>query len=229
MENDPTPVLKANARVVLDRLLKGRDPKVPTEQEVISAVDTAIKMVELGDPDAATLIDEKVKKAVIGYLFHSYSRLVGDSLVLTGDHKSHIEWLYERRPDIDWSHWNRYRQFMLDEDGMPDPVVAKVNTVTDQILGLLEDPMRKGMWTVRGLVVGSVQSGKTANYCGLINKAVDAGYKLIIVVAGVHDNLRTQTQGRIDRASRVRIPARVPRQVLCSVWGLMVTLRCSIS
>jgi len=199
MENDPTPVLKTNARVVLDRLLKGRDPKVPTEQEVISAVDTAIKMVELGDPDAAALIDEKVKKAVTAYLLHSYSRLVGDPLVLTGDHKSHIEWLYERKPKIDWAHWNRYRQYMLDAEGMPDPVVAKVNTVTDQTLGLLEDPTRKGMWTVRGLVVGSVQSGKTANYCGLINKAVDAGYKLIIVVAGVHDNLRTQTQGRIDQ------------------------------
>jgi hypothetical protein len=139
MENDPTPVLKANARVVLDRLLKGRDPKVPTEQEVISAVDTAIKMVELGDPDAAALIDEKVKKAVTAYLLHSYSRLVGDPLVLTGDHKSHIEWLYERKPKIDWAHWNRYRQYMLDAEGMPDPVVAKVNTVTDQTLGLLED------------------------------------------------------------------------------------------
>jgi hypothetical protein len=69
MENDPTPVLKTNARVVLDRLLKGRDPKVPTEPEVISAVDTAIKMVELGDPDAAALIDEKVKKAYLGNLF----------------------------------------------------------------------------------------------------------------------------------------------------------------
>lgn len=199
MENDPTPALKTNARVVLDRLLKSREIKVPTEPEVISAVERAIRMVELGDPEAAVLIDEKVKKAVTAYLFHSYSRLVGDSLVLTGDHKSHIEWLYQRRPDIDWSHWNRYRQYMLDEDGLPDPVVAKVNTVTDQILDLLEDPTRKGMWTVRGLVVGSVQSGKTANYCGLINKAVDAGYKLIVVVAGVHDNLRTQTQGRIDQ------------------------------
>jgi hypothetical protein len=190
MENDPTPALKTNARVVLDRLLKTREIKVPTEPEVIFAVDKAIQMLELGDPDAAALIDEKVKKAVTAYLLHSYSRLVGDPLVLTGDHKSHIEWLYERKPKIDWAHWNRYRQFMLDEDGMPDPVVAKVNTVTDQTLGLLEDPTRKGMWTVRGLVVGSVQSGKTANYCGLINKAVDAGYKLIIVVAGVHDNLR---------------------------------------
>jgi hypothetical protein len=199
MENDPAPALKTNARVVLDRLLKNRKIKVPTEPEVISAIEKAIQMVELGDPEAAALIGDKVRKAVTAYLLHSYSRLVGDSLVLTGDHKSHIEWLYKRRPDIDWSHWNRYRQYMLDEDGLPDPVVAKVNTVTDQILGLLEDPARKGMWTVRGLVVGSVQSGKTANYCGLINKAVDAGYKLIVVVAGVHDNLRTQTQGRIDQ------------------------------
>lgn len=198
MENDPTPVLKTNARVVLDSILKNREIKVPTEGEVVSAVDMAVKTLDILDREAAAKIDDKVKKAVIAYLFHSYSRLVGDSLVLTGDHKSHIEWLYKRRPDIDWSHWNRYRQLMLDEDGMPDPVVAKVNTVTDQILGLLEDPQRQGMWTVRGLVVGSVQSGKTANYCGLINKAVDAGYKLIVVVAGIHDNLRTQTQGRID-------------------------------
>ncbi len=198
MDNDPTPVLKTNARVVLDSILKKRETKIPTEGEVVSAVDMAVKSLEILDCEAATKIDDKVKKAVIAYLLHSYSRLVGDSLVLTGDHKSHIEWLYERRPEIDWSHWNRYRQLMLDEDGMPDPVVAKVNTVTDQILGLLENPQRQGKWTVRGLVVGSVQSGKTANYCGLINKAVDAGYKLIVVVAGIHDNLRTQTQGRID-------------------------------
>ena len=62
MENDPTPVLKTNARVVLDKLLKNREVKFPTEQEVISAVETAIKMVELGDPDVAALIDEKVKE-----------------------------------------------------------------------------------------------------------------------------------------------------------------------
>ena len=48
------------------------------------------------------------------------------------------------------------------------------------------------------MVVGSVQSGKTANYTGLICKAMDAGYKLIIVLAGIHSNLRAQTQLRID-------------------------------
>ena len=48
------------------------------------------------------------------------------------------------------------------------------------------------------MVVGQVQSGKTANYTGLICKAVDAGYKLIIVLAGVHNSLRSQTQLRLD-------------------------------
>lgn len=48
------------------------------------------------------------------------------------------------------------------------------------------------------MVVGSVQSGKTANYCGLICKAIDSGYKLVVVLAGMHDNLRSQTQYRLD-------------------------------
>ena len=50
----------------------------------------------------------------------------------------------------------------------------------------------------RGLVVGHVQSGKTGNYTGLICKAADAGYKIIIVLAGLHNNLRAQTQIRLD-------------------------------
>ena len=48
------------------------------------------------------------------------------------------------------------------------------------------------------MVVGHVQSGKTANYTGLICKAADAGYRLIVVIAGIHNNLRNQTQARID-------------------------------
>ena len=48
------------------------------------------------------------------------------------------------------------------------------------------------------MVVGHVQSGKTANYTGLICKAADAGYRLIVVIAGIHNNLRNQTQGRVD-------------------------------
>lgn len=81
---------------------------------------------------------------------------------------------------------------------MPPDVVTNLHDLTDMVLERIEDPNRPDKWDRRGMVVGSVQSGKTANYTGLINKAVDAGYKLVIVLAGIHSNLRSQTQLRID-------------------------------
>src|SRR5262249_47711542 len=59
-------------------------------------------------------------------------------------------------------------------------------------------PVRDGAWDRRGMVVGHVQSGKTSSYTGLICKAVDAGYKVVVVLAGIHNNLRSQTQMRLD-------------------------------
>ena len=79
-------------------------------------------------------------------------------------------------------------------------MVNTLSNVTGNILGLLQDPLSDGSWNRRGLVIGHVQSGKTANYTGLIAKAADAGYKFIIVIAGIHNNLRKQTQERIDEA-----------------------------
>ena len=70
---------------------------------------------------------------------------------------------------------------------------------TDEILGDLEDPNRNDQpWSVRGMVVGDVQSGKTANYVGLVAKALDSGYKMIIVLTGIHNALRSQTQQRLE-------------------------------
>ena len=59
-------------------------------------------------------------------------------------------------------------------------------------------PRGTGHGTAAGMVVGQIQSGKTANYTGLICRAADAGYRLIVVLAGVHNNLRSQTQTRLD-------------------------------
>jgi hypothetical protein len=77
--------------------------------------------------------------------------------------------------------------------------VTRLGQLTDEILERLEAPDRPGRWDRRGMVVGYVQSGKTSNYIALICKAVDASYKLIIVLAGMHKNLRSQTQLRIDQ------------------------------
>jgi hypothetical protein len=114
------------------------------------------------------------------------------------DPTGHKPWLPDKKASIDWRFWIRYERYLGREFGMPLPLVNNLHKLTDKILERLEDPDREAPWDRRGMVVGSVQSGKTANYTGLVCKAVDAGYKLIIILAGIHSNLRSQTQLRID-------------------------------
>jgi len=112
--------------------------------------------------------------------------------------EDHVVWLPDRRSQIDWHLWNRYRRYLEEEEFRGEQTVIRMDELTDQILERIEDPAREGAWDRRGMVVGQIQSGKTANYIGLICKAADAGYKLIIVLAGLYNNLRSQTQLRID-------------------------------
>ena len=107
------------------------------------------------------------------------------------------EWLDDARSRMDFYFWERYRK-LLAERQFSSHVLATLDSVTDRILGFLENPEKQGKWDRRGMVVGHVQSGKTANYTSLICKAADAGYRVIIVIAGIHNNLRNQTQMRID-------------------------------
>lgn len=95
--------------------------------------------------------------------------------------------------------WNRYRKYLFERKHWNKSAIAKsIGNPTDMLLNAIADPNRGVAQEKRAMVVGYVQSGKTANYIGLINKALDAGYKYIIVLAGIHNNLRSQTQSRID-------------------------------
>ena len=112
--------------------------------------------------------------------------------------EDHIPWLNDRKSSISWDFWERYQLYLEQEKSWSPSTLNKLNDLTDQVLSRLEDPQRKGKWDRRGMVVGQVQSGKTSNYTGLICKAVDTGYKVIIVLAGIHNSLRSQTQLRLD-------------------------------
>lgn len=107
-------------------------------------------------------------------------------------------WLKDAKSKIDWWLWNRYNSYLTSELGFPSKTVSSIDDITEKILDKCINPKVKGAWDRRGMVVGNVQSGKTANYMGLINKATDAGYKLIIIIAGIHNTLRSQTQVRVD-------------------------------
>lgn len=105
-------------------------------------------------------------------------------------------WLSEEKSNINFELWNRYKLFMSQND--PSFPVNDLDDFTDKILDKCVNPKDKNSWDRRGMVVGHVQSGKTSNYVGLINKATDSGYKVIIVIAGTISSLRRQTQERID-------------------------------
>jgi Z1 domain len=122
-------------------------------------------------------------------------RVGGYSLIDDKDFQSWIQGAREKRP---FEFWERYKNYLDLKKRFPEDVVRQLDNLTDDILDRLRDPSTAGNWDRRGLVVGDVQSGKTSNYTGLICKAVDAGFPLIIVLAGVHNSLRSQTQIRLD-------------------------------
>ena len=108
-------------------------------------------------------------------------------------------WLDAARSGIEFYYWDRYRLLMA-ERGLSGQVLGGLDNDTDRILGLLENPNKPGQWDRRGMVMGHVQSGKTANHIGVVSKAADAGF-------GRHDSRRrpvafTTPCGSLLRAAR---------------------------
>jgi len=150
--------------------------------------DTAMFAGKIEDEDAeelARLIEEK------------YGISMGLGAIV--DAEDFKPWLHDARinGEIGDFYWGRYRR-LLGLKGLPKSVIDGTDEVTDKVLDRLGNPNNLSPWNRRGMVVGHVQSGKTANYTGLICKAADAGYRLIVVIAGIHNSLRNQTQARID-------------------------------
>lgn len=138
--------------------------------------------------------DNSIKEDLIAQLEADYEIYSGQATQLID--KDVRPWLNDVKTTIQWDLWDRYRSYLKTNDGSFP--VDNLDDLTDKILDKCVNPKTTGPWDRRGMVVGNVQSGKTANYTGLINKATDAGYKLIIVLAGIHNALRSQTQIRID-------------------------------
>lgn len=121
--------------------------------------------------------------------------------VMLGEEAENSTWWDEYRAEnaSDLKFWNRYSKYLFERKHWEKSTITKsIGNPTDMLLNAISDPNRAVAQEKRAMVVGYVQSGKTANYIGLINKALDAGYKYIIVLAGIHNNLRSQTQSRID-------------------------------
>lgn len=94
-------------------------------------------------------------------------------------------------------YWSSYER-LLRRKGWSDAAVSGLDEAAHAVVERLADPTREDPYGARGLVVGYVQSGKTANFTGVTAKAIDAGYRLVIVLGGTLNLLRGQTQRRLD-------------------------------
>lgn len=161
------------------------------EKVTMSEINGAISSADSVYPIEKNGVDIK---AIRKELIRRYSFWIGNDRTITND-EGHVAWL-SIGLKTDWRYWHRYRQLL--EKKLAWSAIESLDKTTDKVLGALEDPNRSDSWDRRGLVVGHVQSGKTSHYTGLICKAADAGYRIIVVLAGLHNNLRSQTQIRLE-------------------------------
>lgn len=132
-----------------------------------------------------------------------YSVVIEGSMLTLEDLEGHVEWFnvstnLPTNRIFEWHFWEHLKRYLLYNKKRPAPIVDSLDRFSSEILCRLEDPLREGIWDRRGMIMGSVQSGKTLNYTALICKALDAGYKLVVVLAGIHNSLRSQTQDRLN-------------------------------
>lgn len=107
------------------------------------------------------------------------------------------KWITSRTAPVQWNYFDRYITY-LKTIGRPADVIKSTEKSTWGIIERLGDPNKNIEQLQKGLVLGSVQSGKTANFNGVINRGIDVGYDVIIVFSGIMEDLRFQTQKRIN-------------------------------
>jgi hypothetical protein len=174
-------------KFVQELLLDTEDELTISAEAISQQIDLVLAMKPSWEDglDRAKVIDELIRR---------FSVWIGRDTTLKNE-QGHVHWLNNSRKS-NWRYWPRYQEWM--EQKLSWKAIDALDRSTDTILGLIEDPLREDAWDRRGLVVGHVQSGKTGSYTGLICKAADAGYKIVVVLAGMHNNLRSQTQVRLD-------------------------------
>lgn len=189
-----------------------RQKKQPLEQsEIDNAISTTIEMVEsmgmemylkvisnnlkYNLPNDYTEVDWVLLRQEIE---RSFCILVKEGTMVKGAGNVDKTW-WSTRDKITSNpyYWNRYKD-LISEEMVPE-VVRNLDDDTDVVMNYIGDPSLDA-FNIYGMVVGHVQSGKTSNYSALIDKASDAGYKFIVVIAGTMNNLRNQTQKRLNES-----------------------------
>ena len=122
----------------------------------------------------------KLDSKLVDCLDESVPRARNDSVIVSTEFEPWYERVMADREPFYWKHYSEYLSEIWADEGS----IAAMDLNTTRIVERLSDPERAEAYQAKGLVVGYVQSGKTANFTGVIAKAIDAGYRLIIILTG---------------------------------------------
>lgn len=151
----------------------------PTEDEFLEKAtllrNTNAPIMPVSDDEFAEIISRLKQSLVIQMDVGVY---------INDRNNGHQSWLPSKRADFDFFFWNRYKKYLEEIKHWNPRVTTNLGKVSDEILDLCGDPS-EDHFAIKGLVLGDVQSGKTANYTAICNKAADTGYRIIIVLAGM--------------------------------------------
>ncbi len=166
--------------------------KLPTVDQIYSEADALREVFKTLYPVTDEEF-ESIKKRLPENILHS----IGYADTLRKRDSAHQYGWYKSSVNNGFF-WNRYKNYLSNTKKWSKPVVERLHNTTEEVMDDLGNPRSEEPFQRRGLLLGDVQSGKTATYTAICNKATDAGYKVIIVLAGMMENLRIQTQERLD-------------------------------
>ena len=173
---------------------------LPTEEDVEFSVRqfVGIMVGQLEPTSRETAPIEEIISAAIKTLTVRFAIRMGRGVGIAA--AKHRPWLQARlvAPGCDRFYWNRYRKYLETKGRLSLAVTRNIDFATDALLDYCGDPLDPLASARYGLILGDVQSGKTATYCGLVCKAADVGYRIIVILAGAIETLRSQTQVRMD-------------------------------
>lgn len=183
--------------------IAAKKPTIVSLDEVVS--DSCGKYLEFFIADAQLPLELRspdVRAAFERYLQQRYAeehtvRIVPGKIF---GHQGHKPWLQAevKAGRISMDGFKRYCNRLQEENGFNDASIKAIDESTDKVLDYMGNPRADHGYQTFGLLMGDVQSGKTATFTGICHKAIAAGYRFIIVLTGTKSSLRNQTQGRLD-------------------------------
>lgn len=163
--------------------------RAPTEEELRAACDMVSRMMP---------IDEEDKEYIVKKLQAALDVAMDVGIVIEREYEPWLAAKKQSNPNMSFYYWDRYALYLEQDQQRTAGVISTIDKVSDKIVDLAGDPTLPGALHRRGLLLGDIQSGKTANYIAVMNKAADVGYKVIILLTGTVESLRRQTQERVD-------------------------------